>query len=121
MRKGSETASKVETARLCLGHPLSINMMDLGSFSATVEKLQHDATLLDRQLANEDAIARDLQLSALNSARRQEVVEKEVQVLIGQICELEMEIEDLACLNPQEEIDASSQQRVIHSEDHHAV
>ena len=97
-------------------------MRNLGSFSATVEKLQHDATRLDQQLAKEDAKARDLQLSALTkSARRQEVVEKEINTLIGQMCELEMEAEDLACLHSEEIVDGPSQQKVAHSTDHHAM
>ena len=86
--------------------------MDLGSFSATMEELQHDTMELDRQLAVEDANVRDLQLSALKSARRREVVEKEIHMLNGQICELEVEAEDLACLHSQEIGDGPSQERV---------
>ena len=96
-------------------------MVDLNSFSANVEKLQRDTTNLDRQLAEEDAKARDLQLSVFKAARRQEMVEKEIHILNGQICELEMEAEDLACLQSQENDEHPSQQRVIHSEDQHAM
>ena len=96
-------------------------MVDLGSFSATVEKLKRDTTKLDRQLAEEDARARDLEFSAFKAARRQEMVEKEINILDGQICELEMEAEDLACLQSQEIDEHPSQQRVIHSEDQHAM
>ena len=95
-------------------------MVDLGSFSATVEKLQRDTTRLDRRLAEEDAKARDLQLSAIKAARRQEMVEKKIHILNGQICELEMEAGDLACLQSQEDDEHPSQQRVTHSEDQHA-
>ena len=94
-------------------------MVDLGSFSETVEKLQRDTTELDRQLAAEDAKAKELQLSAFKAARRHEMVEQEIHNLSGQICELEMEAEDLACLQSQENDEHPSQQRVIHSEDQH--
>lgn len=95
--------------------------MDLANFTATVEKLRHDTTEVDWQLAEEEAKARDLQLSAFKSARRREEVEKEIHVLTGQICELEMEAEDLACLHTQGFVDGPSQERVTHSEDRHAM
>ena len=93
-------------------------MVDLESFSAAVEKLQRDTTMLDRQLTEEDAKARDLQLSTFKAARRHEMVEKEIHILNGQICELEMGAEDLACLQSH---DHPSQQRVTHPEDQHAM
>lgn len=55
---------------------------------------------LDQQLSVESARARDLKLSAHTSAKKRKDIKTEIDVLIREICEREMEAEDLACIYP---------------------
>ena len=76
-------------------------MADIETFSSTMAKLEQEMTELDRQLNEESLRARDLELAAASSGKKREDIGREIRSVIGEICELEMEAEDLDCLQSQ--------------------
>lgn len=77
-------------------------MADLESFSASMVELEKKSDELDQQLSVEEQRARALQLSASSSAEKRESLNKEIRMVMSELCELEMEAEDLASLQLQE-------------------
>ena len=87
-------------------------MSDTQGFSAIMARLEHDMAELDNQLSQESARARDLQLSAFASARRRKETKNEIGIIIREICELEMEVDDLTCLQHQQNPESEPCQKV---------
>ncbi len=78
-------------------------MADLESFSASMVELEKEMAELDQQLSVERQTATTLQLSASTSAKKREELRTEIGTVISELCELEMEAEDLTSLQPQEQ------------------
>ena len=78
-------------------------MAGIESFSASMVELEKEMAELDRQLSEENEKASDLELAVSTSARKTELISTDIHAAISDICELEMEAEDLASLASQEE------------------
>jgi len=79
-------------------------MADIETFCSTMAKLEQEMTELDRQLNEESLRARDLELAAASSGKKREEIGQEIRIVIGEICELEIEAEDLDCLQSQSQV-----------------
>ena len=73
---------------------------------------------LDRQLSQESAQAGHLQLSALTSAKRRKETENYIDIAVREICELGMEVDDLACLQHQQKVESEPCQKVSRCTSH---
>ena len=73
---------------------------------------------LDRQLSQESAQARHLQLSASTSAKRRKQTENDIDIVIREMCELGMEVDDLACLQHQQKVESEPCQKVSRCTSH---
>ena len=78
-------------------------MAGIESFSASMVELEKEMAELDRQLSEEKERASNLELAALTSARRKEFISRDIHTTISDICELEMEAEDLDSLTSEEQ------------------
>ena len=98
---------------IALDAPLSCSkisdclMADVESFSASMVELQKKSDQLDKQLSVEQQRARALQLSASSFAEKREVLIKDIRMVMSELCELEMEAEDSASLQPHNDFTTS--------------